>query len=100
MAADTVIDTDPVASAIIKWVERFPEDQPIWEGPAGDALAALNAIVGHSAQNKKGWPSSPRALTNRFRALVPVLSKFGIRASAVRKLDGRPQWRLWREATP
>jgi hypothetical protein len=95
LAADTVVETDPVASAVIKWVEKFPQDQPIWEGPAGEALTNLNAIVGHSAQQKKGWPGSPRGLANRFRALAPTLARRGVQVTSSRLLEGRPQWKIW-----
>jgi hypothetical protein len=95
-SADVVADADPVAAAIIKWVEEFSDDQPVWEGPAGAALALLGAIIGHAAQQKKGWPRSPRALTNRFRALAPTLGRLGIRIESGRILEGRPQWRVER----
>jgi hypothetical protein len=95
-AADTVVDADPIASAVLKWVDGFPDDT-FWEGSAGEALTNLAAIAGHSAQQKKGWPRSPRGLTNRFRALAPALAHLGIRVEAVRILDGRPQWRMGRE---
>jgi hypothetical protein len=97
LAADTVVDTDPVASAVIKWVDGLPESQPIWEGSAGEALTNLNAIVGHSAQQKKGWPSSPQRLANRFRTLAPTLAKLGIQVANGRLLEGRAQWKVWRE---
>jgi hypothetical protein len=97
LAADTVVDTDSVASVIIKWIDGFPAGQPVWEGSAGDLLAHLNAIAGHSAQQKKSWPRSPRGLTNKFRTLAPVLRRLGVRVESARILDGRPQWRAWRE---
>jgi hypothetical protein len=97
LAADTVVDTDPVASAVIKWVEGFPDSQPVWEGPAGEALTNLNAIVGHSAQQKKGWPGSPQRLANRLRALAPILARLGVRVASSRLLEGRPLWKIWRE---
>jgi hypothetical protein len=96
LAADTVVETDPVASAVIKWVEKFSQDQPIWEGPASEALTNLNAIVGHSAQQKKGWPGSPQGLANRFRALAPILARRGVQVTSSRLLEGRPQWKIWR----
>lgn len=96
-AADVVVDADPVASAIIKWVESFPEDNPVWEGSTGEALTVLNASVGHSAQQKKGWPGSPQRLANRFRSLAPTLERLGIKVASSRILEGRPQWKLWRE---
>jgi hypothetical protein len=98
LAANTVVDTDPVASAVVKWVDEFPEGQPVWEGPASEALTNLNAIVGHSAQQKKGWPSSPQRLVNRFRILAPTLARLGVRVASGRLLDGRAQWKVWQEA--
>jgi hypothetical protein len=98
-AADTVVDDDPVASAIIKWVDSYPEDNPVWQGSAGEALTNLNAIVGHSAQLKKNWPGSPQGLANRFRALAPILARRDIRVANGGLLEGRTQWKIWRGPT-
>jgi hypothetical protein len=96
--ADVVADADPVASAIVKWVNQFPADQPVWEGSAEEALTNLVAQVGHSAQLKKAWPGSPRKLVNRLRALAPTLARLGIRIVSGRVLEGRTQWKVWRDA--
>lgn len=96
-SADTVVEADPVASAIVKWVEGFAESQPVWEGTASEALALLNAIVGHSVQSKKGWPKSPRALSNRFRSLGPTLEKLGLGVRVDRILDGKTLWKVERD---
>jgi hypothetical protein len=95
LAADTVIATDPVASAVVKWVEGLSEDHPVWEGPAGEALTCLNAIVGHALQKTKGWPTSPQRLANRLRALVPTFARLGVQVKDGRLLDGRIQWKIW-----
>lgn len=98
-AADVVADADPVAAAVIEWIKGLPASQPAWEGTTTEALALLNAVAGHAAQSRKGWPASPQRLANRFRALGPTLERLGIRVSNDRILHGRPVW-IFRRTAP
>ncbi|MFL5279985.1 MAG: hypothetical protein ACJ8AW_03065, partial [Rhodopila sp.] len=90
--ANTVMEADPIAFAIVKWAAGFPKDQPSWTGTAEEALAKINAVAGHAAQSSKNWPRSARGLVNRLRTLAPFLTRFGVAAASGPLLHGRTQW--------
>jgi hypothetical protein len=92
--ANTVMEADPIAFAIVKWAARFPQDKPSWTGTAEEALAKINAVAGHAAQSSTNWPRSPRGLVNRFRTLAPFLVRFGVTAVSGSLLNGRTQWTI------
>ncbi len=72
-----VVDNDPVGAAVMELLTH----QPHWRGPAKVLLEELTRL---SAAGVKGWPSSPRALAGRLKALAPAL-----RANGVQVDDGR-----------
>jgi hypothetical protein len=94
--ANTVIEADPVAVAIVRWTNSFPKDAPRWTGPAEEALALLGHTAGHTAQTQKSWPHSARGLVNRFRTLAPVLARFGVRIESGKLFEGKTRWTVTR----
>jgi hypothetical protein len=98
--ANTVVEADPVAEAIIKWAESFPEDASVWTGYAGEALKLIGGIAGAKVQERKDWPRSARGLGHRFRTLAPVLQKFGIKLEILEHNHGRAKWTISLEESP
>jgi hypothetical protein len=90
--ANTVMESDPVAFAIVKWVTSFPGIGSTWTGPAEQALSLINAAAGVSATASKHWPKTARGLVNRFRTLAPYLARFGVTVTSGALLHGRTQW--------
>jgi hypothetical protein len=98
--ANTVVEADPVAEAIIKWAEPFPEGASVWTGYAEEALKLIGGIAGAKVQERKDWPRSARGMGHRFRTLAPVLMKFGIKIEILERNHGRAKWTISREAAP
>lgn len=73
-AVDSVIEADPVGSAIRSLIGTRTE----WTGTASDLLGALDEEVGEKVRKSKAWPSSPRALSGRVRRAATFLRKVGI----------------------
>jgi hypothetical protein len=73
-AVETVIDADPVAAA----VRRFMESQTEWNGTASNLLGALASQEGERATRSRSWPSSPQALSGRLRRAATFLRGTGI----------------------
>jgi hypothetical protein len=98
--ANTVVEADPVAEAIIKWAEPFAEGVSVWTGYAEEALNIIGGIAGAKVQERKDWPRSARGMGHRFRTLAPVLQKFGIKLEIVELNRGRARWTISREGAP
>ena len=73
-AVDSVIEADPVGSAICSMMSMRTE----WKGTASDLLGALAEVAGERIAKSKGWPNSPRALSGRLRRAATFLRKIGI----------------------
>jgi hypothetical protein len=73
-AVDKVIDADPVAAA----VRRFMETRTEWSGTASDLLGALAGQEGERAARSRSWPSSPQVLSGRLRRAATFLRGTGI----------------------
>jgi hypothetical protein len=73
-AIDTVIDADPVGSAI----RSLMSTRTVWTGTASDLLGALEEEVGEKERHSKTWPSSARALSRHVRRAATFLRKVGI----------------------
>ena len=73
-AVDSVIEGDPVGSAIRSLVGPRTE----WTGTASDLLGALDEEVGEKVRKSKAWPSSARAMSGRVRRAATFLRKVGI----------------------
>ncbi len=73
-AVDSVIEADPVGSAIRSLMISRTE----WTGTASDLLGALSEEAGERLAKAKTWPASARALSGRLRRTAPFLRKIGI----------------------
>ncbi len=67
--AGEVVDSDPVASAIVELVERYET----WKGTAGELLKAIEPDI-----PPRGWPESARAMAGQLRRLIPALRGVGV----------------------
>ena len=85
---DTVIDADPVGSAVRQMAEKQSKE---WTGTASELLRVLGALQPESATRAKNWPGSPDALSNRLRRSMTFLRKAGVNVSFSR--DGRERTR-------
>jgi hypothetical protein len=89
-AVDSVIEADPVGSAIRSLIGTRAE----WTGTASDLLGALDEEVGEKVRKSKAWPSSARALSGRVRRAATFLRKVGIDITFER--EGRARTRTIR----
>jgi hypothetical protein len=89
-AVDSVIEADPVGSAIRSLIGTRTE----WKGTASDLVGALDEEVGEKVRKSKAWPSSARALSGRVRRAATFLRKVGIDISFDR--EGRARTRTIR----
>lgn len=84
-AVDSVIEADPVGSAI----RSFMDTRTMWTGTATDFLGALNEVVGENIRKSKTWPSSARGLSGRVRRAATFLRNVGIDIAFEREGRGR-----------
>jgi len=49
-----------------------------WGGTAKELLVILNSTADETVKKLKGWPNSPRALSNHIRRLAANLAQAGI----------------------
>ena len=89
-AVDSVIEADPVGSAIRSMMTARTE----WTGTATDLLDALDKEVGEKVRKSKAWPSAARALSGRLRRAATFLRKVGIDISFAK--EGRARTRIIR----
>lgn len=73
-AVDSIIEADPVGSAIRSLMATRTE----WTGTASFLLGALDNEVGETVRKSKTWPSSARALSGRLRRAATFLRKVAI----------------------
>jgi len=73
-AVETVIEADPVATAI----RRFMAGRGEWSGIASQLLSALSDMVGEKIAKAKGWPSDATRLSGHLRRVATPLRKAGI----------------------
>ena len=69
---ETVIDADPVATAIRKMMES----QKVWTGTATELFAKLGAIVGEP--KSLSWPKAANILSGDLKTAAPGLRAVGI----------------------
>jgi hypothetical protein len=89
-AVDSVIDADPIATA----VRTMMTTRAQWTGTASDLLGALAEAVGERVAKAKTWPDTPRALSGRLRRAATFLRKIGIEIGFDR--EGRARTRIIR----
>jgi hypothetical protein len=74
-AVGIVLDGDLVADALRRFMETFTGQI---ETTAKELLESLDGLVTEQARKSKLWPSTPRGLGGRLRALAPALRKVGV----------------------
>jgi hypothetical protein len=89
-AVDSVIEADPVGSAIRSLMGTRTE----WTGTASALLGALDEEVGEKVRKSKARPSSARALSGRVRRAATFLRKISIDIAFER--EGRARTRTIR----
>jgi hypothetical protein len=83
--ADEVAMGDEVAEAVLRLMERQPQQQ--WAGTASELLVALNAVwVGDLPPH---WPKAANHLSRRLRRLASALAVHGVRYRARREPSSR-----------
>ena len=87
-AVDSVIEADPVGSAICSMMSMRTE----WTGTASDLLGVLAEVAGDRVAKSKTWPNSPRALSGQLRRAATFLRKIGINIDYTKK--GRARTRV------
>ena len=70
--AATVVDGDPVASALVALAQEKRE----WSGTATELLKAI--APDGDKKLPRGWPVTPRAMSGALRRLAPALRSVGI----------------------
>lgn len=83
-AADTVLESSPVAEAIMR---RVRERGPIDMSPSG-LLPELTALAGEAA-HARSWPGTPVALAGAVRRIAPALRAAGFNVETGRNHAGR-----------
>ncbi len=73
-ANDVALDTDPVAGAVLKFMEGKDE----WIGSATQLWKDLGKEVDEQVKQTKPWPSAPHTLASRLKRLAPALRGKGI----------------------
>lgn len=71
---DNVIAADPVASALLGFMEGRLE----WQGSASELLGALAELAGDHAARSKSWPRTSSALSGKIKRASSFLRAMGI----------------------
>jgi hypothetical protein len=66
------------ASPVAREVRGLVEAEGAWLGTASELLAALNRRVPPEGRPARGWPTTPRALSNGLRRVQPNLRQVAI----------------------
>jgi len=73
-AVASVVDADPVASA----VRVLMTEQPEWAGTATGLLSALGKVTEEAVRKAKTWPTTPTVLSGRLRRAATFLRQLGV----------------------
>jgi hypothetical protein len=96
--AEDVIESDPVAAMIRKWVrgrEWSPnKEDGTWRGSAGDLRALLMKDM---ATTPKGWPSSARSMSARLKKVAPALRHLGVAVEQGQRSNASRSWIISKE---
>ena len=75
-AVTTVIEANPVASAICELMQKRPDQ--VWEGTPGALHGELTRRVGTDVANTRGWPVNAQSLSRRLNQIKSALRPVGI----------------------
>ena len=92
-ASEAVIESDPVALAVIAFLDANPEP---WEGTSPETYAKLAAFAPEGSIRDKSFPRAPTGLTNRLRLAEPSLARRGVRISWRKGHAGKRLTKIWR----
>jgi hypothetical protein len=92
-AAEAVIESDPVALAVIAYLDANPEP---WEGTSPETYARLVAFAPEGSIRDKSFPRAPTGLTNRLRLAVPSLARRGVHVAWRKGHAGKRLTKIWR----
>jgi len=81
---DTVIEADPVATAVLSFMESRTE----WDGTASDLLGAISLEVTEAERRDKGWPKAPNRLSGKLNRQKTFLRQVGISITMSRQAGG------------
>jgi hypothetical protein len=81
---DTVIEADPVATAVLSFMEPRTE----WGGTASDLLGALSLLVSEAERRDKRWPKAPNRLSGNLNRQKTFLRQVGISITTSRQAGG------------
>ena len=84
--AQDVIDSDPVASAIVGLMDKGG-----WSGTSSDLVEVLESKF--DGRLPKGWPNGPRQMTSMLQRVIPALKRRGIEVEG----PNRRSWSINRE---
>lgn len=84
-AVATVVENDPVASAVLAFMKGRPE----WEGNATALLAELNRGATDTSKADKAWPTAAHVLSGRLKRAAPALRQSGVAVTWNRDMKAR-----------
>jgi hypothetical protein len=85
---DMVLTGDQVASALLAWFEKQPEQ--VVEITAGELRMELTEFMGRSGvRPEKDWPTSPRAMGDRLRRAAPAMRVHRVEVTSLGNVGGR-----------
>lgn len=69
------LEASPIGSAVLGLMQK----RSLWRGTAGELMAELDSHHGRAAPRKqRGWPKSPRGMSDALRRIAPNLRAAGI----------------------
>lgn len=100
-AARAELEAAAIGNELEAWAGALAVGES-WEGTAGELMALLEERAGgaDSAQRRRGWPHSPRAMGGALRRLSPALRQLGVVVTEPER-GARPRdYRIGRSAGP
>ena len=90
-AVELAVESDPVASAIVKLVERVVLP---WNGSAGELLVELDLVITEKVRTSRYWPGTPSRFAGILRRVAPSLRGIGIDVEFGDRASSRDRKRL------
>ncbi|SEI48478.1 RepB DNA-primase [Azotobacter beijerinckii] len=82
------IDSSPVASAVLTWLEKVPAGRT---APAGTLMTELSM---HRGGNMDTWPKTAKGFADALRRAAPALRQLGIECRCLGKIGGSVKWAI------
>ena len=74
---EAALEASAVAAAIKTLADDLSTGE-VWQGTAGDLLAALERLLDERTTKRRDWPQTPRAMSGLVRRYAPVLRALGV----------------------